>query len=422
MTPVRLILALALALPAVGQTVFIRDAVVHTLAGETLEKGSVLIQDGKITGVGRNLRAPRGATVVDAAGKHLYPGMFDAYTALGLSEIGAVDVTSDVREQDDFNPQLEAIIAVNPDSEHLAVTRANGVTHALTTMSGGVFNGQAGVIHLDGWTWEEMAVETSGPFVVRWPTLRVASGSGFRSRGLPKTFDEAKKKYDKDVAEIRRALEAARHYAQALDAGGIAPEAVDRKLAALAPLVKGERPMIALADDERTMRNVIAFAEQEGLKLIIAGGEEAVAVKDLLAEKKIPVILGPTQTNVPDPDESYDRIFRQPGELLAAGVVFCFGTGSASSSRTLPYEAASATPFGLPKEAALEAVTKNPAEILGLGDRLGTIEEGKIANLILTDGDPLEITTTIEKVFINGADVSTDNRHERLFRKYGSRP
>src|SRR5690606_24232343 len=123
---------------------------------------------------GRDLRAPRGATVVEAEGKHLYPGMFDAFTGLGLTEISAVDVTSDLRERDDFNPQLQAVIAVNPDSEHLEVTRANGVTHALTTMSGRVFNGQAGVIHLDGWTWEEMAVEAAGPFVVRWPEIRVA--------------------------------------------------------------------------------------------------------------------------------------------------------------------------------------------------------------------------------------------------------
>ncbi|MBI1357666.1 MAG: amidohydrolase family protein [Acidobacteria bacterium] len=422
MRPIALLVMGTLA--ASAQTILIRNATVHTLAGEApLEGASVLIDNGKITGVGRGLRAPKGAEIIEAKGKHLYPGMFDAFSVLGLAEIGAVDVTRDVSEKGDFNPQLEAVIGVNPESEHLAVARANGITHAVTAMTGGVMAGQAGVIHLDGWTWEEMAIERGGPLFVEWPAIRVYSLSPGQSADSkrPTTFKAAKEKYDKEVAEIVAWLDGARQYAKAKQAG-LKPGEVDRKLEALLPYLAGERPLLVHADREREIRDAVAFTEEQGLKMILLGGEDAAKAKDLLAEKSIPVILGPTQSLPPREDDAYDAVYAQPGELAAAGVKFAFATFTASDSRTLPYEAAAAIPFGLPKDEALKAITRYPAEILGLGDRLGTIEEGKIANLILTDGDPLEITTQIEGLFIQGKAVSTDNKQRRLYEKYRARP
>jgi imidazolonepropionase-like amidohydrolase len=399
-----------------SQTTLIRNATVHTLAGEPISGGAVLIDDGKITGVGRGLRAPKGATVIDAKGKHLYPGMFDAFTQVGLVEITAVGVTGDRGEKGDFNPQMRTAIAVHPASEHIAVTRANGVTHVLTAMRGGVFAGRAAIVSLDGWTWEEMALEADGPLVVEWPAIRVYPESANASR--PATIEKAAEAYEKKVAEIAEWIEAARHYAQAKKAGA----EVNRKLEALVPLVEGRQPMIVVAERARTIRNAVEFAVEHDLKMILAGGLEAAKERDLLAKHEIPVLLGPTQQSVPDEDDAYDELFAQPGELQRAGVEFAITSEQHYLSRTLPYEAAGAVPFGLPKDEALKAVTLYPAQILGLGDKLGSIEEGKIANLILTDGDPLEITTQVERVFINGREVSTDNKQRELYEKHAGRP
>ena len=367
---------------AAGQTILIRNATVHTLAGEPIEGGSVLIENGKIAGVGRRLRAPRGATIIDAQGKRLYPGMFDAFTQVGLVEITAVGVTGDRREKGDFNPQLRTAIAVHPASEHIAVTRANGVTHTLSAMRGGVFAGRAAIVNMDGWTWEEMALEADGPLIVEWPVIRVyPEGS---TGGRPTTIEKATERYDERVAEIVEWIEAARHYAKARRAGAEA----NRKLEALLPLVEGLEPMIVVAERARTIRNAVEFAVKHELKMILAGGLEAGKERELLLEHEIPVLLGPTQQTVPDEDDPYDELFAQPGELHRAGVSFAITSEQHYLSRTLPYEVANAVPFGLPRDEALKAVTLYPAQILGLGDRLGSIEEGKIANLILTDGDP----------------------------------
>jgi len=419
------ILALLIVPVSTAQTLLIRGATVHTLAGDPVEGGDVLIQDGVIQGVGSRLRAPRGATVVDARGKHLYPGLFDAYTPLGLNEISAVGVTSDQVEKGDFNPHLKAAVAVNPDSEHIAVTRSNGVTHALTTMSGGVISGRASVIQLGGWTSEEMTIQPGGPLVLHWPRIRVRSDDKKRD-----TFAKAKKLYEQEVAEISNWLEAARHYAlaEAKAAPGFRP---DPKLSALAPAAAGEEPVLFVAARERAIRNAVAFAEQQGMQMILVGGAEAWKAREMLAEKKIPVILGPTQALPLDEDTPYDRIFTQPGELQAAGVQFAISSSAPSGaragapypkSRSLPYEAAGAVPFGLDRDEALKAITVYPAQILGLGDKLGTIEEGKIANLMLTDGDPLEISTQVERLFIDGKEVSTDNKHQELYERYSQRP
>ena len=408
--------ALLTCVQAAAQSTLIRNATVHTLAGEPIEDGAVLIEDGTIAGVGRRLRAPKGATVVDAKGKHLYPGMFDAFTQVGLVEITAVGVTGDRREKGEFNPQLRTAIAVHPASEHIAVTRANGVTHTLTAMRGGVFAGRAAIVNMDGWTWEEMALEADGPLVVEWPVIRVYREGAGKNR--PTTIEKATERYEKRVAEIAEWIEAARHYAKAKQAGA----QVNRKLEALLPLIEGRQPMIVVAERGRTIRNAVDFAVKHELKMILAGGLEAAKESELLLKHEIPVLLGPTLQTVPDEDDPYDELFAQPGELHRAGVPFAITSEQHYLSRTLPYEAANAVPFGLPKDEALKSVTLYPAQILGLGDKLGSIEEGKIANLILTDGDPLEIETQVERVFINGREVSTENKHRELYEKYLGRP
>jgi imidazolonepropionase-like amidohydrolase len=408
----------------------IRGATIHTLAGDPIEDGTVILQGGRITGVGRKLGIPRGAEVVNAQGLHVYPGMLDAFSYVGLTEVGAVRATNDITEKGQFNPQLHAAIAVHPASEHIPVARANGVTHALIAPGGSarrgedtIIPGSASLMNLDGWTWEEMLVDPAAGMVLIWPTIdmprRNRQGPPGDDESDP-SFRKARDKYEAQVAEIDKWLEAARHYGRAKQAGSV--QTPDSKLEALLTAVEGNEPLIVVANRARAIRNAVAFCEKQKLRMILAGGAEAWKEKQLLSEKKIPVILGPTQVEPEEEDDSYDQPYSTPGQLHQAGIKFAFGTFNSSDSRLLPYEAATAVPFGLPRDEALNAVTRNAAEILGMADRFGSIEEGKVGNLIVTDGDPLEITTQIRYLFIQGKPTPTDNKHLELYEKYLARP
>ncbi|MEM7583626.1 MAG: amidohydrolase family protein [Acidobacteriota bacterium] len=407
----------------------IEGATIHSLAGAP-EVGRIVISGGLIQAAGADADPTVDATVIDASGLHVYPGLFDAMTTLGLIEISSIAATSDATEIGRFNPQLEAASAVHPASQVIPVTRANGITHTLVapaTDQQGIIAGQAALLHLDGWTVDEMAIERSAAMVIRWPDIATTFfDRATFSRGT-RPYEEAKERAEEAHDELRDWLDAARHYAQAQTS-----ERVERnlELEALAQVLGGGLPVIFLTSAKRDIESAVAFAEREGLDMILAGGRDAWQVKELLAEKDIPVILGRTQSLPAEADDPYDRPFRTAAELHAAGVRFAFGTGAGGrfgpggphSSRTLPYESAMAAAYGLPREEALKAITANPAEIFGLGDRLGTITPGKIANLIVTDGDPLEITTQVHHVIINGRQADTNNRHRRLYEQYRSRP
>ena len=416
-------LALAPSSGAGAQALAIRGGTVHSMAGAPYV-GTVVVENGRITAAGPSVSVPTGARVIDAAGLHVYPGLFDAGTQLGLTEVGAVDVTNDMDELGEYTPHLQARTAVHPATEHIPVARANGITHTLTLPTGGRgggtggFPGQGSVLSLDGWTVEEMDVVPGAVMVLDWPTIRM--GGSRWSREAEKTYDEAREDYERAVARLGEWLDAARDYDRSVSAGATIPR--DLRLEALARVVKGEMPVLARVDDERDIRNVIAFAEKEGLRLIVAGASEGYRVADVLASKGIPVILGPTQSMPRADHRGFDEAYANPGMLHAAGVTIAFATFNSSDSRTLPYEAAMGIPFGLPREAALRAITVVPAQILGVADRLGTIQEGRLANLIVTDGDPLEITTRVRHLVIEGVEVPGMNRHLELYEKYRGRP
>ncbi len=405
-------LALGAAAPADAQTYAIRGGTVHTLAGDPFV-GTVVIRDGRITAVGLEVETPAGAEIVDAAGRHVYPGLFDGVSRLGLTEIGAVGVTNDAREQGGFNPHLQAATAIHPASEHIPVARANGIAATLSAPQDGTIAGQASLVGLDGWTVEEMLIDPGAAMVVNYPSLE----PGFGDRG---DWSERRERYLEAVARLDTWLDAARDYQRAVAAGvGVRR---DLQLEAAVKIVAGGMPVLLTANGERDIRNAVEWAERQGLDFVVAGGREAWKIADWLAERDVPVILGPTQAMPSGPDEAYDEAYANPGRLHAAGVRIAFGTFNSADSRTLPYEAAQAVPYGLPREAALAAITKNAAEMLGFDDRLGTIREGRIANLIVTDGDPLAIRTQVSELFILGRRVSTDNRHRSLYERYRARP
>jgi imidazolonepropionase-like amidohydrolase len=413
-----LALAMGLAAPLSAQTYAIQGGTVHTLTGDAFV-GTVVIRDGRISQVGPDVQVPSGAEVIDATGRHVYPGMFDAVTQLGLTEVGAVDVTNDAREQGDFNPQLQAATAVHPSTEHIPVARANGITASLAVPQGGVIPGQASLLGLDGWTVEEMDISPGAAMSINYPSLG-GGGGRFRGFGGPtRSFSQMEKRYHEQVAQLDEWMDAGRQYANAAAAGEARR---DLKLEAMARVVNREIPVLLSANGERNIRNAVEWAEEQGIRFVITGGREAWKLADWLAEKDVPVILSPTQSMPNGADASYAEAYANPGKLYEAGVKIAFATFGSANSRTLPYEAAQAVPYGLPREAALEAVTKNGAEMLGFGDRMGTIEVGKLANVIVTDGDPLEIRTEVTDLFILGRSVSTDNKHRALYEKYRARP
>ncbi len=410
----------------------IGGATIHTLAGEAIENGTVVMRDGLIIEVGTDVAIPDGASTIDGTGLHVYPGMIDAFSRLGLTEIGSVSATEDVNELGNWNPHLTAYAAIHPASEHIPVARANGLTHALTAPGsggGGFFGGgeggipgQPALVHLDGWTVEEMAIEPSVGMVIEWPSIRTRTFDFSTFEVKERPYTEAKKEYDERVQTLESWFEAAQHYKQAVDRGDPSKFDRDVQLEHLGRTIGGELPVIVVANDKRGIESAIDLAERHNLRLVLAGARDARKVKGVLAEKGIPVILGASQSLPAEEDDPYYYPFSLAGELQAAGVKIAFGTFNSSDSRTLPYEAANTVAFGLPYEEALDAVTVNAAEILGVADRLGTIEPGKLGNLIVTDGDPLEIQTSVEYVFIKGMPVDTDNRHRRLWELHRKRP
>jgi imidazolonepropionase-like amidohydrolase len=409
----------------------ITHAKIFTLAGPPIDDGIVVIRDGKIAAVGSNVDVPAGAQVIDGKGLQVYPGLFDPVTQIGLSEIAAVSATVDTTETGLFNPDAVAAEAILPSSEHIPVTRAAGITEVLAVPASGGFDsrgssnilgGQASAIHLAGWTINDMLIKKSVAMVLDWPEIETRSFDFATFTRKTKPFADAKQEYDKQVNELADWLDNARHYAQAWGHGGPAEYQRDLKLEALVPVVRGELPVLVFAQRARDIRNAVEFCDKQKLKMILAGGAEAYKVKELLRSKNIPVVLQPTLTLPLNEDDPYDRALTQPAELADARVKIAFGSFDNSFARRLGQQAANAVAYGLPYDEALKAVTLYPAQIFGLADQIGTLENGKIANIIVTNGDPLELTTEVRYLFIKGQLTSTDNRHKALYEKYLNRP
>jgi len=399
-------------------------ATVHTVSGGDLDNTIVIIKEGKIAAIGRDVAIPGNAVIVKSAGQHLYPGMIDADTVLGLTEIGSVAGSVDVSETGKINPNVHVEMAVNPESELIPVTRANGITHVLVAPRGGTIAGTSALIRLDGWTWEDLTAGAPLTMAINYPAYAraVRRRGGF---GPQPSEEEQKKRREADLKELKATVEAARGYAL-LKAAGSASMKPDTVLEAMLPVLDGKVPVMVYATEIRQIKDAIAWARQEGLRMILAGGGDAWRVADQLKAADIPVVIGPVLSDGFRRDEAYDTAYSLPEKLRQAGVRFCISNGGggfgASNTRNLPYQAGMAAAFGLPRDVALKAVTLYPAQILGFGDRLGSIEVGKSASLILTDGDPLEIRTRVLRVFIDGREADLGNKHQRLYDKYRSRP
>jgi imidazolonepropionase-like amidohydrolase len=405
----------------------ITNAKIYTISGGVIDNGTIVIRDGKIAAVGKSVGVPGGARVINARGLEVYPGLIDAGSQLGLTEIGSVPATVDTTEIGEYNPQIMAAAAIHPASEHIPVTRVNGISSALTRPAGSTIAGQAVLMHLAGWTINEMAIKKSVGMVLNFPSLspgRRFDSSSFTQRQAG--FAEARRNYERRIEELRNLFKEARAYLQAKEAAAkntaLPKIDIDLKLEALIPVIKGEMPLLVEANRERDIKSAVEFAEKEKLRIILTGGEEAWRVAELLKEKKLPVILGKVISMPVREDDAYDSRFAAPAALFKAGVKFCFSSEDSSNARNLPYNAGTAVAFGLPREEALKALTLNTAQILGVDSLIGSIEVGKIADLVVTDGDIFELKTQIRHLFIGGKPIDLKTKHTDLAEKYMARP
>lgn len=432
------IAALAAAVFAAEDNTFLlRNATVHPVSGPAIENASVLVIDGKIADVGPKI-APKGKVkIIEARGLHVYPGMIDSGSPIGLAEITSVRETVDTGEIGDFNPQLRALIAVNPSSEHIPVVRANGITSVLVTpgstgggrggAAGAIVAGQASLMHLDGWTWEDMEIRRGAAMQMAWPVIQMPRGRGADIEALlpglaarRTTFAEARRNQQQQVQKIQDFFDAARRYQKAKAAGeSIQP---DLRHEAMIPVLDGKLPLMITAVREREIREALDFAARERLKIVLAGVRRPGKALEEIAKRKVPVILGTTFVTPLEEDDPYDDPFTLPARLHQAGVQFAFASFGAQFARNLPYEAAQAVPFGLPYDEALKSVTLNAAQIWGIDGEYGSIDRGKYADLIVTDGDPLEVRTQVKMMFIKGVPVDLESKHTRLYKRYSARP
>lgn len=397
-----------------SKPILIRGAIVHTIDGDVIERGSVLFDAGKITGVGKDIAdVPSNADVIDANGGHVYPGLIESMTDLGLREILAVDVSVDRDELGDRNPNVRSWVAVNPDSELIPVARAGGVLIAHVAPTGAFVRGQTAVMMLDGWTASDMNLSAPNGLFVNWESI------------LSRDDDpvERAKKSEAKLKELDDWFDQATRYGQARDSGRIA-DVTDVVLESLLPVISGKRPMFVEANSQSSIESAVAYAVARGLRTVIYGGYDAAECTTLLKKYDVPVIIAATYRLPQRRDDAYDASYTLPDRLRKAGVKFAICgegpgyPGGSSNARNLPYHAGNAVAYGLPRDEAIRSITLSAAEILGVADRIGSITPGKDATLLICDGDILETETNVSRAFIQGREVDLSSKHTMLFEKY----
>jgi len=410
--------------PVLGETVALVGGTVHRVDAPVIANGTVILADGRIAVVGAGVTVPAGARVVDVSGRHVYPSLFAPVTAIGLMEIGAVRESLDVTEFGEINPEARADLAVNFDSELLPVTRSGGVLIAAVTPAGGLVSGSAAVMKLDGWTREDSTVKAPAAIAVNWPDLHID-----RSPTTRLSVRLQEKRRDEAVRKLKEVFADARAYARARTTegkAGVPSHDFDPKLEALVPAVEKQIPVVVSAPHIQQIRAALAWAKAEDLRLVLADADDAWRIADDLVRADVPVIVD-ALTLPARSDEAYDTTFAAAGVLVKAGVRVALkvggpGPGGASFVRNLAHQASMAVAFGLPEDKALEAITLEPARIYGVDDRVGSIAPGKNATLIVTDGDVLDLRSSVVAAFVDGRELDLSDRHKRLYERYRHRP
>lgn len=382
------------------------NAKIYTVTNGIIENGTILVNKGVIEAVGTDVEIPSDAAVYDYNGGEVYPGMIDSGTQLGLKEIGSIDEAQDFDEYGDITPQMEALTAVNPNSEAIPVTRVSGVTTTLTMPAGGLLPGTAATINLFGYTPDQMYAGSKG-IVVNFPNSR---------RSWRQTQEQADRAREQALEDLNDVFDKAELYAEIEDADDTRyyPE-----MEALANAIRGEVLMYIEVNAAKDILSALEWIEDRGYdNVVFTGVSEGWRVADEIAEAGIPVITGPVLSTPTRSSDAYDAAYMNPGVMQKAGVKVALRTGDTENARNLPYNAAFAATYGMGREEALKAVTINAAEIMGVGDSIGSIEVGKKANFFVANGDPFETKTQILNVFIDGYLVPMTSRQIELYEEF----
>lgn len=417
--------------PGPRTTYVIRNAHIVPVQGAEIATGSIVVTNGKIIALGATVTAPAGANEIDGKGLTVYPGLMDAGTSMGLSEIAqGANATVDVSETGNFNPNAQAFYGVNPHSAHIGVTRVVGITHVLSRPTGGILSGQAVLMNLAGSTPPEMVIAQKAAMVIELPRSGFGGrgfgggGGGGPAAGNTQDVNRARTRQLDSLKQMLRDADAYAKTLEAYDKDKTLPRPKqDVVLASLVAAARGTMPVMFVADRATDIREAVTFAEEMKLKPVIMGGRDAWQIGAFLKQHNVPVLLSSIMDLPSREDDPYDINFSAAAALQKAGVKFAITSGDAGpEARNLPYTAGMAAAFGLSKDDALKSVTLWPAQILGYGDKLGSIEVGKMANFVVTDGDILEAKTNTKFLFIDGRPVPLDSKHTELFKQFKDRP
>lgn len=392
------------------QAIALTGGTIFPVSGPRIDDGVLVFDEGRIVSVGPadTVKIPQRAKRIDCTGKQIYPGLFESHSQLGLIEVSAVRASNDRSETGGIKPNVKANVAVNPDSELIPVTRANGVLLTLTEPSGGLVAGQASVLQLDGWTYEDLTLKPGAAMVVSWPSV-------------PKELEKGREASSSgSVEQLRELLNDARTYRKAKR---VSPETLktDVRLEAMFPVLDRKMPLLVHANSLAVIQSAVSFCAEEKLRLIIYGGYDAPLCADLLKKHNVPVIIAAAYRLPRSRSDAFDSSYTLASRLHEAGVRFSISGGATSrnsNARNLPYHAAVSVAYGLPYDVALRAITLSPAEILGVADRVGSLEAGKDATLFVTTGDPLETPSNVTAAWVQGRAVDLSSRHVKLYEKY----
>ena len=393
-----------------SQAIMIKGATLHTVANGVLTDNDLLLVDGKIAAIGKNIAKPDLTRVIDASGKHVYPGLISTVSQLGLREIESVRATVDIDEVGEDNPHLLAHVAYSPDSEIIPTVRANGITHVQVTPAGDLFGGQSSLLNLDAWNVEDGMVKSAIGVHLFWPSK---PGWWVSKKRLPK----ANKAYQARLERLTDYVDQSKQYYLAYQNSKTIEQ--DVRWHAMLGLWQGNKKLFVHAEDISQIEQALRFNQKYRFDMVLVGASDAWMVAEQLAKENVAVIYTNAFGLPSRDDEDIDQAFKTPAMLKAAGVDVTIGYESAWDSRSLAFAAGMAAKHGLGKAQALEAITLTPAKLLGVADKLGSLEVGKSASLIISKGDVLDYQGhNVELMLIDGREVDLNNRHRQLYNKY----
>lgn len=393
-------------------TFALTNASIETVTKGVISNGTVIIRNGKIEAVGTNIQVPQGAEVIDCKGSWIYPGMIDSGTRLGLFEFGQAPQATDVSELGDVVPQMKALTAINPNSAAIPINRISGVTTTLTLPEGDLFSGTAALVSLHGYTPDQM-FEGFEAVLLNFPR------TGRRGPFDRRSDEDIKKATEKSLLRVSEVWERAVQYHK-IDSATKGKGTYYPEMQAMLPVVRGEMALIIDVNAAKDIQAALKWIKEKKIKkVILSGVAEGWRVADEIAKANIPVLAGPV-LELPTRDyDRYDKAYANPGLLRKAGVKVAIKTDDGHLNyRNLPYHAGFAAAYGMGREEALKAITIVPAEIFGVADKLGSIEQGKSATLFVCSGDPFEPKTQVSQVFIDGWQMPMVSRQTLLYDEF----